>query len=201
VAVLRRSELRRASLPLTRRVLRLALREAGGLLEVSARHLEALSRLARGPLASGRRVPLPGGRLARVVFDELRIGPRPAVPVAFALPLAVPGRVRLPDGSAIVAEAVSSPAASNGETAVVAAPAEGQPLLVRTRRPGDRVRYHGREVSLKRFLMARRIDAVRRAGLPLVASGSQVLFVPGEAPETLPGSRYVKLSFVEGQPA
>ena len=52
--------------------------------------------------------------------------------------------------------------------------------MVRTRQPGDRVRYRGRQVSLKRFLMTRRVAAQYRPGLPLVAAGSQVLFVPGQ---------------------
>ena len=57
------------------------------------------------------------------------------------------------------------------ETAVVAAPENGGDLVVRTRRPGDRVRYRGRQISLKRFLVNRRVGAFRRAGLPLVAAG------------------------------
>jgi hypothetical protein len=107
--------------------------------------------------------------------------------------------VDLPGGQALLAEAARGPAVSNRESAVVAAPEDGGPLLVRTRRPGDRVRYHGRDVSLKRFLLTRRVAASRRSGLPLVAAGSRVLFVPGEPVESPPGRRYVKLSLVEAE--
>jgi tRNA(Ile)-lysidine synthase len=65
------------------------------------------------------------------------------------------------------------------ESAVIAAPAHT--LVVRTRRAGDRVEEGGREMSLKRFLMRHRIPATERAGLPLVASGSRVLWIPGRS--------------------
>jgi hypothetical protein len=60
------------------------------------------------------------------------------------------------------------------------------------------VRYRGRQISLKRFLLNQRVGAFRRAGMPLVAAGSQVLFVPGEPVESPPGKTFVKLSLVEG---
>jgi len=69
---------------------------------------------------------------------------------------------------------------------------------VRTRRPGDRVRQRAREISLKRFLMARRVSAFDRPGLPLVASGREVLWVPGQ-PAPTPGAaapgRFVRVRF------
>jgi tRNA(Ile)-lysidine synthase len=200
-AVLRRAELAKSPRALARLVVRRALAEAGGLAAVSASHIEKLLDLACRKYSSGRKLPLPGGREARVVFDEVRIGGRPSVSAAFALALRVPGRVALPDGRVVVAESAAGPAVSNGETAVVAAPEEGGVLVVRTRRPGDRVRFHGREVSLKRFLMGRLIAADERAGLPLVAAGSHVLFVAGQAVESAPGRRFVKLSLREGPPS
>ena len=38
----------------------------------------------------------------------------------------------------------------------------------------------GRDVSLKRFLMDRRVPAQDRSSLPLLAAGRQVLWVPGQ---------------------
>lgn len=197
VAVVTRSVLAREPRPLVRLVLRRALAEAGGLQGVSAGHVEKLASLVCSPAASGRRLPLPGGREAQVAFDELRLGQRLTPARSFALKVAVPGRVELPDGTALFAEAARGPAVSNGKTAVVAAPAD-RDLVVRTRRPGDRVRYRGRQISLKRFLVNRRVGAFRREGLPLVAAGSQVLFVPGEPVESPPGTTFVKLWLVEG---
>jgi tRNA(Ile)-lysidine synthase len=200
VVILDRAPLARAPRALARLCLRRALRAGGGLRGVRAVHVERLLELARASGSSGRRIPLPGAREASVLFRQLRIGARPAASAGdFAMPLHVPGRVSLPDGRTLVAETSRGPAVSNGETAVVAVPEE--PLTVRTRRPGDRVRVRGRSVSLKRFLMDRRVAAWARSGLPVVAAGSQVLFVAGQEVDGAKGPRYVKISLLEGHPA
>ncbi len=177
--ILGRAVLAAAPPALARLALRRALEETGGLRGLTSAHVERLLLLARAAAPSGRRWALPGGRVALFRFGELWVGPR-AEPVApFAFPLEVPGRVELPGGMAVVAGLPEAAPASPGD-AVVAAP-EGEPLLVRTRRPGDRVHRRGREMSLRRFLMERRIPADQRGGLPLVAAGSEVLWVPGES--------------------
>jgi tRNA(Ile)-lysidine synthase len=200
-AVVAYRELAQAPRPLARLALRRAVAAAGGLAGVAAVHVEKLLDLLRSKAPSGRFVPLPGRRQATFAWDELVIGPRPVTGRPFALELAVPGRVDLPDGKMLLAESARGPAVSNEESAVVAAPEDGVPLVVRTRRPGDRVRYRGRDLSLKRFLVTRRVAAQYRTGLPLVAAGSQVLFVPGQPVESPPGRLYVKLSLVEGHPS
>ena len=200
-AVVAYRELAQAPRALARLVLRRALGAAGGLAGVAAVHVEKLLDLSRSEAPSGRFIPLPGRRQATFAWDELVIGPRQVRSRPFAHELAVPGRVDLPDGKTLVAESARGPAVSNEESAVVAAPEDGVPLVVRTRRPGDRVRYRGRDLSLKRFLVTRRVAAQYRTGLPLVAAGSQVLFVPGQPVESPPGRLYVKLSLVEGHPS
>jgi tRNA(Ile)-lysidine synthetase-like protein len=86
--------------------------------------------------------------------------------------------VDLPGGQAVVARAADGPALAEERSAVVAAP-EG-PLVVRSRRAGDRVRAGIRDVSLKRYLIDRRVPADLRPRLPLVAAGNLVLGVPGQ---------------------
>ncbi|MGE0452324.1 MAG: tRNA lysidine(34) synthetase TilS [Vicinamibacteria bacterium] len=168
--------LREAQPALARLLLRRAIGHTGGLARVTADQVERLLALARRPGRSGRRLPLPGGREASLRFDRLHLGPRSAAPGAFERPLPVPGEVALPAGT-LRAEPASGPAISNAEMAILPLPEE--PLVVRTRRPGDRVRSGGREISLGRFLMSRRVPAEARAGLALVAAGRRVLFVPG----------------------
>jgi tRNA(Ile)-lysidine synthase len=174
---LTRSGLKDAPPALARLAIRGALSGCGGLRGVACRHVEAVLELACAPAPSGRRLPLPGGREALFRFGSVWIGPRRASQGPFALPLSVPGRVALPGGITLLARSDSGPAVSKPEGAVV-------PLVpgltVRTRRPGDRVRVGGRERSLKRFFMERRVPADLRGDLPLVASGHEVLFVPGE---------------------
>ena len=175
--LLERETLRAAPCALARRALRRALQETGGLKGVGHGHVEKLLALAGG--ASGRRLPLPGGREAFVRFGDIRIGPRSAAVGPFAFELPVPGSVELPGGRTVRARPADGPASAGKSSAVVAAP-EG-PLVVRSRRAGDRVRAGRREVSLKRFLIDRRVPADLRPALPLVASGNLVLWVPGQS--------------------
>jgi tRNA(Ile)-lysidine synthase len=170
--------LRSAPRAVGRLTVRRALQDAGGLRGVGLGHVDAILDVAAIEAPSGRRVALPGGREAVFHFDEVRITRRHAPAAPFALPLPVPGAVALPDGRQLVARAARGPAASSASAAVVAVP-EG-PLEVRTRRPGDRVHASGRDLSLKRFLMDRRVPAQERGSLPLLAAGHRVLWVPGQ---------------------
>jgi len=137
--------------------------------------VERLLSLVRATAASGRRLPLPGGREAWIRFEAVWVGPANRVQ-PFARPLAVPGRVLLPSGAQVTARPFEGRAAGAGGLALV--PPEGR-LLVRSRRPGDRARRGGRLVSLKRLLCDRRVPADRRDALPLVAVGQEVLWGPG----------------------
>jgi tRNA(Ile)-lysidine synthase len=176
--VLSCQSLRSAPPAVARAGVRRALEEAGGRRVLAHVHVERVLALASRPTPSGRRLPLPGGCEAAVSFGELRLGPKRPPPAAFALPLTVPGRVELPGGLALRLRPARGPAVSKGESAVVAVPAG--PLMVRTRRPGDRVSADGRVVSLKRALIDDRVPADLRAGLPLLASGPHVLWFPGQ---------------------
>ena len=190
--VLAREALHFASPAVARVAIRRAIEAEGGLRSVGAEHVEKILALASAPAPSGRKLPLPGGREASFSFSEVRIGPRKTAAEPFAYPLPVPGRVALPGGLMVVARRARGPAASRGEAAIVAAPAG--PLVVRTRRPGDRVRARGREVSLRRFLMERRVPADDRASLPVVAAGDRVVWVPGEPVEgCAPTDRFLHL--------
>lgn len=192
--ILDRRALAEVPLALARLVVRRAFAETGGLEGVTAAHVEAMLHLGRPEAPSGRRRFLPAGREAACSFDDLRLGPRqPAAP--FSLPLEVPGRVDLPDGRIVRAEAVeTSEAEGDGQTIVAATGA----LTVRTRRPGDRIRRKGRRMSLRRYLMEQRVPASERGGLPLVAAGTDVLWIPGRATAESGPGRLVRLSLTGG---
>jgi tRNA(Ile)-lysidine synthase len=194
-----RAALAGAAPAVARRALRRLAARAGALPPRRVQ-VERLLALARDPASSGRQLPLAGGREARVRFDSIWVGsPRPPRP--FARPLEVPGTVRLPDGGLVTARLWDGAGAPRGDTALV--PAGGR-LTVRTRRPGDRVRRSGREISLKRLLLDRRVPADRRDELPLVADGSQVLWGPGlgiDAPVPDPGRSLIQLELSTGATA
>jgi tRNA(Ile)-lysidine synthase len=186
--VILRTALVEAAPAVARLTLRAALGAAGGRRGVGARHIERLLALATDPASSGRSLALPGGRVAHVRFDEIRVAPRTksAPPFVYALP--VPGRVELPGGLAVEA----ADGLPGGEAVRVAVPADAE-LVVRTRRSGDRVLWHGREVAFKRVLLERRIPAEERDSLPVVAAGSRILWFPGAALEGRAGDRWIGL--------
>ncbi len=131
------------------------------------------------------------------LLDHIRVGPKVPAPAAFALPLEVPGDARIPGGPTVQIRLHGGPARSGAQRAVVALPPGTLLLSLRTRRPGDRVFVRGRAVSLKRFLMDHKVPADARPGLALVASGPDVLFMPGVPVESPPGGRFVTLQVVE----
>ena len=178
---------------LGRAAVRAALEQTGGLRDIGLDHVDRVLALCSSPRASGKRLPLPGGRQAVVEFDYLRVGPRREPAVPFSVELVVPGEAEIPGGFSIEALSDAGPAEANGVTAVVSAPEDG-PLTVRTRRPGDRVRARGRDMSLKKFLMERRVPADERGRLPLLARGRRVLWVPGQPVDAdAAGGRYVRV--------
>jgi tRNA(Ile)-lysidine synthase len=195
---LRCEPLRRAPRAVARAALRLAFERAGGLRGIAEIHVGRLLGLTCSNTASGRRLSLPGRREAVFSFDEVQIGPRRERQTPFAVPLPVPGRVEVPGGYTVSARPARGPEVSNEEQTVVVGAPEGG-LTVRTRRPGDRVRSRGREVSLRRFLMAQRVPADQRGRLPLVVSGDRVLWVPGQPCEGGGESsrRFVRLEISE----
>jgi tRNA(Ile)-lysidine synthase len=176
---LSRAELTQAPPALARRALRLACRRSGASPNLSAAQVEGVLTLARAAAPSGRRLPLPSGREALFEFDRLRIAARQQALRWPALALGVPGHVEIPGGWLVSASACSSEARAMAEPAHVSAE-EAEHLVVRLRRPGDRVRVGGREISLKRFLCQRRVPLARRSALPLVATGDRVVWIPGQ---------------------
>jgi len=165
-----------------RAVARLAIRGAleqnGGLRGITSAHVERILDIAHSKAPSGRALCLPGNRGAHFRFGEVYIGRRSTPGRPFLFPLRVPGEVKVP-GGVVVARLSEGPAECNGQMAVVPADPVA-PLVVRTRQPGDRVRTEKREVSLRRFLMDRKVPADLRASLPIVASGHKVLWIPGQ---------------------
>jgi tRNA(Ile)-lysidine synthase len=179
VVRLSRKALLDAPAALARRMVRAALEEAGGLRGISSRHVESIRSLARSPFPSGRQLPLPGGRKAVFSFGEILLAASGEVTGPFLLPLPVPGRVVAPGGRTFTAVTHDGSPVSNLWEGVVTL-REGEGLVVRSPRPGDRVRLGGRARKLRRVLMDRKVPREFRDAYPVVASGEEVLFVPGE---------------------
>jgi len=173
----------------------MALAESGGLRGIGAAHIEKIREVSLGAAPSGRRLPLPGRREAVFSFGSLVLGPERSIPASFLLPLPVPGRVISPGGFSFTAVTDQGAPVSNPWEAVVGM-AEGRALVVRSPRPGDRVRLGGRVRRLHRVFMENRVPRDLRAQIPVVASGDEVLFVPGTIldPEIPGGGQRVRIA-------
>jgi tRNA(Ile)-lysidine synthase len=173
---------------LARRMIRAGLEKAGGLRGLGAAHVEKILGLARSKAPSGRRIPLPGKREAVFSFESVVFSAQRTNPSPFLIPLPVPGSVIAPSGLSFSAATDDGPPVSKPWEAVVAM-GEGGGLVVRSPKPGDRVRIGGRTRRLRRVFMDRKMPRDLRDSYPVVASGEDVLFVPGETLDGLSRGR------------
>jgi len=167
---------------LARRVLRRWWRRAGSGRRLALAHVDAALALARRA-AGGGAVRVPGGTIAREA-DSLAFRPKPEdADGAYERPLAVGAGIDLPGGWRLAAMTVgveeAPPAAA--DVCLFDADQVSGPLIVRTRRPGDRIRPLGLagQTTLKRLLIARRVPRAARAAYPLVVAAGEIVWVPG----------------------
>jgi tRNA(Ile)-lysidine synthase len=162
--------LRNAPKAVRRRAVRLLWRAARGTGRgLTADHVEAVLAIAGG--RRPRRVDLPHTVVARARYGRLSLA-RDAAPAASlaAVEVPAPGLYRLA-GRAFAVEI-----AALSERVTI-----GWPLLLRTRRPGDRFRPSGGrgDRKLKSFLIDRQVPHERRDGLVvLVDNAGRVLAIP-----------------------
>lgn len=166
--------------PIKTRVIRMALAEAGAEVDIERVHIEAVSELLSA--RTGARLTLPGIEV-RTSYDLIKFGrPEPAEP--FEIPLRE-GIINTPAGILRVSSVKGTEGfrRSSGVLFMDMAKAdalEGEPV-VRTRRHGDRFRPIGSPGTrkLKDYLIDRKVERDERDRIPLVACGSEVLYVAG----------------------
>jgi tRNA(Ile)-lysidine synthase len=190
--------LRRLPAPLSRRVLRQAfdtVRPGGAL---SAVHLEAALRLASSVRPSGE-LDLPGLKVARrgptLCIDSVH-GPRRTARRAeatadgvsrFEAVLDVPGRVEIPEAGVSVTATTHAPGVAGAVqghpgTVVIQASSVALPLVVRNRRPGDRLRPFGApgRRKLQDLFVDRKVPRQDRDLVPLVVDAAgRIVWVVG----------------------
>ena len=157
-------------------VYKTAVKRAGGdpssLLRI---HCEAVDKMAMAGVL-GRRLNLPEGMTAVLDHGGLTIGKKgegaAPGPVPFAFPLAV----CFGKGELSVKESAVSQA--GGLVALSKIPAGA---IFRTREPGDYLipkNFAGRK-KLKKYLIEEKVPGSARDAIPLLAAGSQILWIPG----------------------
>ncbi|MFQ5894302.1 MAG: tRNA lysidine(34) synthetase TilS [Nitrospinota bacterium] len=161
----------------------------GGLRGVTERHLRALDGLALGGAPAGI-LPLPEGMQARRSYGRLILeaketgarGPQAPGP----LPLPEEGEVHWPElGWSFRVRKGRGPGtrgeAGDPSRAHLDADLLGAPLMLRTRRPGDRFHPLGAPgpKKLKDFFIDRKVPRPERDRTPLLAAGEEVAWVVG----------------------
>lgn len=184
--------------------------------------VDAAARLALNGRV-GARAPLPGGLSLTVGYDTLRLAFDSAPPdlpdipqlgPAACLRVDVPGVTPLPGSQWELRAKI----AGRGEWRLEEIERnddpwqafigwdEARPLTLRARRPGDRFQPHGlggANMKIPDFMIANKIPAAWRDGLPLLSDDDAILWVGGwrlsESAAVTPGTRTVlKLQFVRG---
>lgn len=163
--------------PLFRRCFMLAMRGAGAVKDVTQAHVAAVLSLRKAQ--SGARVTLPAGLYAVREYDTVRLVRRRA-----EAPPEQPfctGTFAFAGGTLTVKErAAGGEGFKKGKALVLDADALPQGCVLRTPREGDVFRkFGGGTKKLKAYLVDRKIPARVRAGLPVLACGSEVLAVCG----------------------
>lgn len=158
---------------------------------ISARQTAALETLACGDDPSAE-IMLPNGWTARRDYDLLRMertlpsGDKPAMWEPVRLP--IPGNCEIPALEWTVSAEICASApeiSQNGYTFCFVHDTIAGDVWVRPRQIGDSLRLPGGSRSLKRLMIDRKIPAVQRNRMPVLADENGVLAVPGLAADLL----------------
>lgn len=170
-----------AALPpaLMGRAVRMALAAAGATVNIERVHVEQVCAILQG--RTGAWLHLPGVDVW-TEYALVRVGKRPCEDVeGFQVPLARTGETRVPGGVFFAEEVEPQGFVRAPFTACLDADKlPDSELCVRTRLPGDRffpLNAPGRR-KLKEFFIDKKVPREKR-GMPLIAAGQEVLFVPG----------------------
>jgi tRNA(Ile)-lysidine synthase len=163
-------ELRREPVAVRRRIVRRLWRLASGSGRVAlpAARVEAVLALANRRRPG--RVTLPGGLEGRCRYGTLEIVPiaDPVAPVA-PVPIPAPGRYPVPGRAVVV------------EVSARQADLVPWPLVLRSRRAGDRFRGAAGAKKLKSWLIDRKVPVEEREGLLVLAVQDEVVAIAGHA--------------------
>lgn len=168
--------------PLARRAVRLWWRRYGSPRRLGRAHVDAIVGLGLRASGGGE-IAVPGGMVVRL-GRELRFSAERdgGSGIAWELALAAGQAVDTPGGWTLRLDTLGRAAAPPPDAVTCVADADrvDHPLVVRNRRPGDRLRALGLagHTSLKRLFSARAVPRHRRSDHPIVACGDDVLWIP-----------------------
>lgn len=153
---------------------------------ITEAHIQAIQQLIHS--TETKQLPLPDHRHCVISGSELRFWTTVPVLKPFALTVSeLPGQVTIPETQCVLRIDIrdTRPADFSGYPNILWLDAEALslPLIVRNRQAGDRFQPLGfsRTVSLKKFLINRKIPRLDRAHLPVLACASGIIAIAGLA--------------------
>lgn len=164
------------------------LRSRGELTNISLQNVESALALCEGP--SGREVHLPGDLRVLREFDHLTFLSKRGAP-GFCYRLTIPGEVYVGEvGKRVKVRRVAAQRVEvdrqrqTADTKSVLLKLEGDDLVVRNRRPGDRYARSARypKTKLKKLLLEQRIPRSKRDRLLVLEFGGEIVWVEGFPP-------------------
>jgi tRNA(Ile)-lysidine synthase len=181
------TKLRELHPALQKQVLRLALKDCmGSLRGIGTVHVHSILSLT-GIHSGGERIPLPGGGVVVRQFDRLLLLKEPPVEnPAFSHTLDLPGHCAVPEIGAtfhcsIIDTADQAVTRGGRDRAFLDQAALPPFLTIRSRLPGDRYGGPGHR-KVKKMLIDSKVPRLERSGMPMLAAGDAVIWVPGFRP-------------------
>ena len=149
--------------------------------ELSAAHLEAVLKLIRSSRPSGA-IDLPAGLKVKKSYDDCTFSFDEMVQEPYFFTLHIPGDTLLPNGSKIEARYIEGNIDGSNDAFVIDPEKVRLPLVVRTRKNGDRIAIKGLNGSkkVKDIFIDEKIPLTERAVWPIVEDGNQeIVWIPG----------------------
>lgn len=168
--------------PIKTRIIRMALAEAGAIVDIERKHVEAIAELLKA--RTGARLTLPGIE-AWTSYEFIKFGnPKQVEPFEIKLR---EGLINTPLGLFNVEKTEGTEGFKKSPTVCFldldkVGAMKGEPVI-RTRLEGDRFQPVGApgKRKLKEYLIDRKVEREHRSGIPLIACGNEILFVTGYA--------------------
>lgn len=172
------SQLREAPPALALRVIQRMAEELDGAVVLSDAQRRQVMALADGAHPPSGEVPLPGGLLARRVYDRLELGCREEALSPEPLALTLPGETEWGCGILTVTEEVYHGEIQHPNDFYVRD--VGREVLLRPRREGDALAPVGRNTkTIKKWMIEEKIPRHLRGALPVLVWGEKIGGVPG----------------------
>lgn len=151
----------------------------------TAAHLQDVTALCRGSAPSAR-ISLPGGIVARRVYDRLELALESPLCQLTPTPLPLPGQITMPCGTVTVRQVVYEAGPQTPHSFYLSCSRTAGGLHLRSRRTGDELARPGRpRRTVKKILIDEKFPRFMRDTIPVLDCSGRVAAVVGLGPDAL----------------